>query len=104
MTDPSASFATPRVAAGAGVVPFASRATGTYPSGPIRLVVPFPPGGSVDTVARTLGPQLQEQLGHRRLESTRLYVHLSNERLRAAYQAVQGRLYRPADADAGEAR
>jgi integrase len=37
---------------------------------------------------------LQEQLGHRRLESTRLYVHLSNERLRAAYQAVQGKLYR----------
>jgi site-specific recombinase XerD len=41
---------------------------------------------------------LQEQLGHRRLESTRLYVHLSNERLRAAYQAVQPRLYRMADA------
>ncbi|QQX89432.1 tripartite tricarboxylate transporter substrate binding protein (plasmid) [Cupriavidus necator] len=51
------------LALAAGAVPFASRATGTYPSGPIRLVVPFPPGGSVDTVARTLGPQLQEQLG-----------------------------------------
>jgi integrase len=37
---------------------------------------------------------LQEQLGHRRLDSTRLYVHLSNERLRAAYLAVEGRLYR----------
>jgi integrase/recombinase XerD len=36
---------------------------------------------------------LQEQLGHRRLESTRLYVHLSNERLRAAYLAVQPHLY-----------
>jgi site-specific recombinase XerD len=36
---------------------------------------------------------LQEQLGHRRLESTRAYVHLSNERLRAAYQAIQPRLY-----------
>jgi integrase/recombinase XerD len=41
---------------------------------------------------------LQEQLGHRRLESTRLYVHVSNERLRAAYAAVQERLYHPADA------
>lgn len=38
---------------------------------------------------------LQEQLGHRRLESTRLYVHLSNERLREAYLAVQQQLYRP---------
>lgn len=48
----------------AGTAPFASRASnGSYPSGPIRLVIPFPPGGSVDTVARTIGPQLQEQLG-----------------------------------------
>jgi integrase/recombinase XerD len=43
---------------------------------------------------------LQEQLGHRRLESTRLYVHLSNERLRAAYAAVQPRLYRAPAEDA----
>lgn len=35
----------------------------TYPTRPIKLVVPFPPGGSVDTVARTIAPQLQAQLG-----------------------------------------
>ncbi len=34
-----------------------------YPTRAIKLVVPFPPGGSVDTVARTLAPQLQRQLG-----------------------------------------
>lgn len=36
---------------------------------------------------------LQEQLGHRRLESTRHYVYLSNERLRQAYAAVAPWLY-----------
>jgi tripartite-type tricarboxylate transporter receptor subunit TctC len=31
--------------------------------GPIKLVAVFPPGGSVDQVARILGPTLQQQLG-----------------------------------------
>jgi tripartite-type tricarboxylate transporter receptor subunit TctC len=30
---------------------------------PITLVVPFPPGGSTDTVARAIGPKMQERLG-----------------------------------------
>lgn len=34
-----------------------------YPTRTIKLVVPFPPGGSVDTVARALAPQLQQQFG-----------------------------------------
>lgn len=34
-----------------------------WPAQPIRLVVPFPPGGSVDTVARSLGQSLQKSLG-----------------------------------------
>lgn len=33
-------------------------------SGPIRLVAVFPPGGSVDQVARILGPALQQQIGN----------------------------------------
>lgn len=36
---------------------------------------------------------VQEQLGHRRIESTRRYVHLSNERLRAAFAAIEPYLY-----------
>ncbi len=34
-----------------------------YPSKPINLVVPFPPGASTDLAARFLGPRLQEALG-----------------------------------------
>lgn len=34
-----------------------------WPTKPIRVVVPFPPGGIVDTVARQLQPRLQAALG-----------------------------------------
>lgn len=35
----------------------------SYPDRPVRLVVPFPPGGSVDVVARALTPKLSERMG-----------------------------------------
>ena len=35
----------------------------SWPSGVTRIVVPFPPGGSVDPIARLLQPRLQERLG-----------------------------------------
>ena len=34
-----------------------------YPERPIRLVVPFPPGGSVDVTARMIGPKMAELMG-----------------------------------------
>jgi len=35
----------------------------TYPSRPVRVVVPFPPGGAPDLVGRTLANRLGERLG-----------------------------------------
>ena len=35
----------------------------SYPDRPVRLVVPFPPGGSVEVVARALTPKLSERMG-----------------------------------------
>jgi tripartite-type tricarboxylate transporter receptor subunit TctC len=34
-----------------------------FPDKPITVVVPFPPGGSSDTIARSVGAKLQEKLG-----------------------------------------
>ena len=35
----------------------------TYPSKPIRMIAPYPPGGGIDSTARIIGQALAEQLG-----------------------------------------
>jgi tripartite-type tricarboxylate transporter receptor subunit TctC len=52
------------LAAGAGVlaaVPCFTWAQ-TYPSRPVRLIVPFPPGGQIDIIARLIGQWLSERM------------------------------------------
>lgn len=41
----------------------AQRAEEAYPTRPMRLIVPFAPGGSSDTIVRVIGPRMGEQLG-----------------------------------------
>ncbi len=46
------------------LVLFAGGAMGQdFPNKPIRLIVPFPPGGSTDIVARIIAPTLAQELG-----------------------------------------
>src|SRR5207248_207013 len=43
------------------VAPISATAQGAYPDHPLKIIVPLPPGGSPDTIARTLAQSLQER-------------------------------------------
>src|SRR5216684_3193435 len=53
------------LAAGAAALPAVSRITRaqSYPSRPIRLVIPFPPGGAYDAVGRPWADKMKHLLG-----------------------------------------
>ncbi len=47
----------------AGASVHAQTPAGGSSSKPVRMIVPFPPGGAIDTFVRTIGPELERQLG-----------------------------------------
>lgn len=51
------------VAAVLGLVFTAGVQAQAFPSKPIRVVVPFPPGATLDTLARLVGPKLSDSVG-----------------------------------------
>ena len=60
----------PFIAIGAWLIATLAAGTAThaafaqnYPSGPLRIISPYPPGGGTDILSRTIGQKLNERLG-----------------------------------------
>src|SRR5262245_35076838 len=56
-------FALALLAAAAMISPAAAQGAGDYPNRPIRIIVPFLPGGPADMIARFVGQKMSEDFG-----------------------------------------
>ena len=65
-----------RLAAGAAVLPAVARiaAAQTYPTRPVRIVVPYAPAGTTDIAARRMGQWLSERLGQQFIVENRMAI------------------------------
>ena len=52
-----------RLAAAAALALFAGLVHAQYPNKPVKIVVPWPPGGAVDTIGRLIAQHISEPLG-----------------------------------------
>src|SRR4051794_17436313 len=43
--------------------PVAATAQDAYPSGPVKWIIPFPPGGAIDVLARVVAREVEKSLG-----------------------------------------
>jgi tripartite-type tricarboxylate transporter receptor subunit TctC len=59
-----------------------SAAAQNYPAKPIRLVVPFPPGGPNDVIGRVVGQKMQDLLGQSVIRQPRRRRRCARHRFR----------------------
>ena len=58
------------LACAAALLPTMARAQGAWPTKPVRIVVPFAPGGTTDILARALVPDLSRAFGQQFIVTT----------------------------------
>ena len=82
-------FALLAIASAGMLLPMAQAVADSFPSKPIKFIVPFPPGSGTDTSARYFGKKLTELTGQP--------VVVENRPGGNGFIAVQAALYAPAD-------
>jgi len=70
-SNPTGSILAMLLSAFVSAAAWAQPVAGNYPNRPIRLIIPFPPGGSNDILGRILAPRFSERLGQQMVAENR---------------------------------